>query len=343
LKFSYYKVFSIIFDSLYHYDASWCTLPYAGTAFIMKKLWTTDEIPHQKGRIAVVTGANSGLGYHTAQALALKGAKVIMACRSMEKGEVARLKILALDPEVEPELWYLDLASLKSVRTFSEKFHAVCERLDLLINNAGLMAIPLGRTAEGFEMQFGVNHLGHFALSAQLWQLLTQTPGSRIVQVSSLAHKFGRIRFEDLHWIKKYRKWDAYGMSKLANLLFIRELSVRIGRSNSEVIAAAAHPGYANTELQAKGARMKGKKMGADLFNLVNRLAAQPANKGALPTLYAATAEDVVQGALYGPRGFMRLWGWPEVDQPSEKHMDDGVAEKLWRVSESLTGADFTL
>jgi len=309
----------------------------------MKKLWSTDNIPHQLGRIAVVTGANSGLGYYTAQALAMKGAKVIMACRSMEKGEVARLQILALDPEVEPELWHLDLASLKSVRAFADKFHADSERLDLLINNAGLMAIPYGRTAEGFEMQFGVNHLGHFALSAQLWQLLSQTPGSRMVQVSSLAHKFGQIRFEDIHWSKNYSKWGAYGMSKLANLLFIRELAGRIARSKAEVIVAAAHPGYANTELQAKGAKMKGKKMGADLFKLVNRLVAQSAAKGALPTLYAATAGDVTRGAYYGPGGFLRLWGWPEVDQPSEKRMDDGVAEELWRVSESLTGTDFTL
>jgi len=277
----------------------------------MRKLWSTDDIPLQAGKIAVVTGANSGLGYHTARALALKGSRVIMACRSLEKGEVARQQILALNPEVEPEVWHLDLASLKSVRAFAEKFNVASESLDLLINNAGLMAIPYGKTEEGFEMQFGVNHLGHFALSAHLWLPLSLTPGSRIIQVSSLAHKFGQIRFEDIHWSRKYSKWGAYGMSKLAGLLFIHELAARIGRSKSKVIAAAAHPGYANTELQAKGAKMRGSKIGAGSFNLANRLVAQSAASGALPILYAATAQDVTRGAYYGPNGFLRLWGLP--------------------------------
>lgn len=307
----------------------------------MKKNWSADNIPNQKGRIAVVTGANSGLGYHTTMALALKGAKVIMACRSLEKGELARQQILAMNPDVELEVWHLDLASLLSVRTFTDRFHAYSDRLDLLINNAGLMAIPENRTEEGFEMQFGVNYLSHFALTAQLWQPLSSTPGSRIIQVSSLAHKFGSIRFEDIHWKRKYSKWGAYGMSKLAGLLFIHELAGRISSAKSGVIAAAAHPGYASTELQAKGARMKGKWLGAALFNLANGLIAQSAAMGALPTLYAATAEDVSQGAYYGPRGFMRLWGRPALDEPDRKQISDEVAEKLWRVSESLCGTDF--
>ena len=309
----------------------------------MKKNWTIEHIPGQEGRIAVVTGANSGLGYHTAMALALKGAKVIMACRNLEKGELARQQILAMDPLVEPELWQLDLSSLSSVKTFADKFKTAHKKLDLLINNAGLMAVPFGRTEEGFEMQFGVNHLGHFALSAQLWLPISLTPGSRIVQVSSLAHTFGKIRFEDIHWSKKYSKWGAYGMSKLANLLFIHELAGRIGRSDSEVIAAAAHPGYASTELQAKGAKMEGKRMGAGVFTLANRLIAQSAAMGALPTLYAATAEDISQGAYYGPEGFLRLWGGPAPDRPDSKRVSDEVAEELWRVSESLTGTEFAL
>ena len=307
----------------------------------MKKKWSVDNIPSQKGRIAVVTGANSGLGYHTALALALKGAKVIMACRSLEKGEKARQQILEMDPEAELEVWPLDLASLRSVRSFADKFNARGDRLDLLINNAGLMAIPENRTEEGFEMQFGVNYLGHFALTALLWQQLSRTPGSRIIQVSSLAHKFGRIRFEDIHWKRKYSRWGAYGMSKLASLLFMHELAVRIGRSDSEVISAAAHPGYASTELQAKGAKMRGKWFGAAFFNLANGLVAQSAAMGALSTLYAATAADVTQGAYYGPRGFMRLWGGPALDKPGRKQISDEVAEELWRLSESLTGADF--
>lgn len=299
-------------------------------------------MPSQQGRIAVVTGANSGLGKHTSQALARKGAKVIMACRNLEKGEWARQQILQQNPRVEPEVWQLDLASLASVEAFADRFLGSSERLDLLINNAGLMAIPEGRTREGFEMQFGVNHLGHFALSARLWKPLSRTAGSRLVQVSSLAHKMGRIRFEDIHWEKDYSKWGAYGMSKLANLLFIHSLAGRIDRSQGKVIAAAAHPGYASTELQAKGAKMKGSKTGARLFELANRLFAQSAAKGALPTLYAAAAGDVQQGAYYGPQGFMHMWGRPGLDRPEQKLMSDQVAEDLWKLSESLTGITFT-
>lgn len=309
----------------------------------MKKNWKNEDIPSQEGRIVVVTGANSGLGYQTAMALARKGARVIMACRNLEKGEAARQDILALNPLLEPEVWQLDLASLLSVKAFAEKFNAAGSRLDILINNAGLMALPLGRTEEGFEMQFGVNHLGHFALSARLWQALSQTPGSRLVQVSSLAHKFGKIRFEDIHWNKKYSKWGAYGMSKLANLLFIHELAGRIRKSGSGVIAAAAHPGYASTDLQAKGAKMEGKRMGAGIFTLANNLVAQSAAMGALPTLYAATAGDIRQGGYYGPKGILRMWGGPAPDAPDRQRVTDEVAEELWKVSESLTGTDFKL
>jgi NAD(P)-dependent dehydrogenase (short-subunit alcohol dehydrogenase family) len=307
----------------------------------MKEFRTAEDIPSQQGRIAVVTGANSGLGKYTAQALAGKGARVIMACRNLEKGEVARQQILQQKPQVEPEVWQLDLASLDSVKAFSDRFLDHSERLDLLINNAGLMAIPEGRTREGFEMQFGVNHLGHFALSARLWKPLSGTEGSRLVQLSSLAHKMGRIRFEDIHWEEKYSKWGAYGMSKLANLLFIHALAGRIERSRGKVIAAAAHPGYANTELQAKGAKMKGSKTGARLFELANRIFAQSAAEGALPTLYAATAGDVQQGAYYGPQGFMHMRARPGLDRPAQKLMSDQVAEELWKLSESLTGTTF--
>jgi len=308
----------------------------------MKNSWLSEDMPSQQGRTAVVTGANSGLGKHTSQALALKGAKVIMACRNLDKGEEAKQQILQHNPQVEPEVWQLDLASLDSVEAFADRFLDSHERLDLLINNAGLMAIPEGRTREGFEMQFGVNHLGHFALSARLWKPLYRTTGSRLVQVSSLAHKMGRIRFEDIHWEKEYSKWGAYGMSKLANLLFIHALAGRINRSRGNVIAAAAHPGYASTELQAKGAKMKGSKAGARLFELANRIFAQSAARGALPTLYAATARDVQQGAYYGPQGFMRMWGRPGLDRPAQKLISDQVAEDLWRLSESLTGTAFT-
>lgn len=308
-----------------------------------KKRWTADQIPQMAGKIVIVTGANSGLGYNTSRALALKGAKVIMACRSMERGYIARQSIVNEGDVVEPDVWQLDLASQKSVKQFALKFEASHQGLDLLINNAGVMAIPYQRTEDGFEMQFGVNHLGHFALTARLWPSLLKREKSRVVQVSSVAHKWGRIRFEDIHWEKEYKKWGAYGMSKLANLLFIHQLGSQLAGTGSSVIASAAHPGYADTELQAKGSRMKGSRLGAGAFNLANRLFAQPAAMGALPTLYAATAPDVDQGAYYGPSGWMKMHGWPAPDNPSQKLVTSEVAVKLWELSESLTGMKFEI
>lgn len=300
--------------------------------------WTARDIPPQNGRLAIVTGANSGLGFHTTSALALKGCRVIMACRNTEKGEKARELILLERPEYKPVVWQLDLASLNSVREFASRFKASHKHLDLLINNAGLMAIPYARTEDGFEMQFGVNHLGHFALTALLWERISKTPDSRIVNVSSAVHHMGQIRFQDLHWEHKYSKWGAYGMSKLSNLLFTHELARRLNKSSIQLTAAASHPGYADTELQAKGARMKGSRLGTTSFNLANWLVAQPAEKGALTTLFAATSGQVQQGALYGPDGFMHLLGWPAQDTPNKKRVNDEVAEKLWKVSEQLTG-----
>jgi len=305
------------------------------------KKWTLDQIPQQTGRIAVVTGANSGLGFFTTRALALKGAKVIMACRNLDKGEIARQAIINEGVAVEPEVWQLNLASLESVKQFALKFAATGTRLDLLINNAGHMAVPYERTEDGFEMQFGVNHLGHFALTALLWPILSKTVGSRVVQVSSLAHHFGKIRFEDIHWEKSYKKWGAYGMSKLANLLFVRELTNKLAESGDKVTVAAAHPGYADTELQAKGSRMKGNQLGAFSMNLLNKLVAQSGEKGALPSLYAATAKDVEQGAYFGPGGLMKLHGWPVPDSPNKKLVNNEVAGKLWNVSEALTSVEF--
>ena len=310
----------------------------------MKKIgWTVDEIPSQEGRVIVVTGANSGLGYHTSRALAQRGGRVIMACRNLERGEEARQRLMQESPLHVPEVWQLDLASLDSVKRFAKKYRDEEGQLDLLINNAGLMAIPYYKTEDGFEMQFGVNHLGHFALSARLWPLLSATTGARLVQVSSLAHLMGKIHFEDIHWEGKYNKWGAYGMSKLANLLFIHELTKRLSGGQVQVIAAAAHPGYANTELQAKGAKMKGSRLGADTFNLANRLVAQSPEMGALPSLFAATDPHVAPGDYYGPGGFMRLTGWPAPDKPSSSRVNSEVARQLWELSEKLTGVDFVV
>ncbi len=305
--------------------------------------WTALDIPSQAGRVAIVTGANSGLGFHTTKGLVKKGARVIMACRNLEKGEEARQKIIQMSPAQTPEVWHLDLSSLKSVEEFSLKYKSSFKSLDLLINNAGLMAIPHALTTDGFEMQFGVNYLGHFALTSHMWPLLLESTYARIVNVSSLAHRIGSIRFDDPHWEKDYSKWGAYGMSKLANLLFTIELGRRLNTSSIDMIAAAAHPGYANTELQAKGAKMKGSRLGASSFNLVNRIVAQSAEKGALPSLFAATAEDVEQGGYYGPDGLLRLTGWPSPDRPSEKRTDEKVADKLWEMSEQLTGLNIPI
>ncbi len=306
-----------------------------------KKKWTVDDIPQQDGKIAIVTGANSGLGFNTSKALALKGAKVIMACRNQEKGEMARQKIMNNRVAADPEVWHLNLASLESVEQFALKFAAAHKKLDLLFNNAGLMAIPYDRTEDSFEMQFGVNHLGHFALTARLWPLLSKTEGSRVIQVSSLAHYFGEIRFEDIHWEQGYKKWGAYGMSKLANLLFVRELARRVTETGGGVTVAAAHPGYADTELQAKSARMEGKQLGAKAMNLINKIVAQSGEKGALPSLYAATVDGVEQGAYFGPGGLLKMQGWPVQDSPSKKLVNNETADRLWVVSEALTGLEF--
>ncbi|MGW8315532.1 MAG: oxidoreductase [Bacteroidales bacterium] len=304
--------------------------------------WDQEMIPSQEGRVVVVTGANSGLGFQISRALAMKGARVIMACRNLSKGVEALRNVAAENPPVEPELRELDLADLSSVDAFATGITSL-DRLDLLINNAGLMAIPLQRTAEGFEMQFGVNHLGHFALTAKLWPLLRKTDGSRIVNVSSAAHRFGKIRFEDIHWEESYSKWGAYGMSKLANLLFTRALALKISQAGFQVLVAAAHPGYASTELQAKGAVMEGSRMKARFYDLANRLAAQTAWMGALPVLYAATAEGVGQGGFYGPGGLFRMKGWPAPELPDRKRMSDRDADQLWKLSEQLTGTEFRI
>jgi NAD(P)-dependent dehydrogenase (short-subunit alcohol dehydrogenase family) len=305
--------------------------------------WTAEDIPSQEGRIVVVTGANSGLGFYTSRALAMKGARVIMACRNLDRGEEAKQRIMAMEPEIEPELSQLDLSSLASVRSFVTQFQSEHKGPDLLINNAGVMAIPYRKTDDGFEMQFGVNHLGHFALNALLWPGIGEREGARIVSVGSMAHHFGKIRFGDIHWEKSYSKWGAYGMSKLSNLLFIKEMARRLEEAGSKVIAAAAHPGYADTSLQSKGMLMAGSEWKAGAFSLANRMLAQSAELGALPTLYAATAPEVESGQFFGPSGFMKLVGYPALERPNPGRVNDIVARELWKVSEKLTGHQFSI
>jgi NAD(P)-dependent dehydrogenase (short-subunit alcohol dehydrogenase family) len=286
-------------------------------------------ITDQTGRVAIVTGSTSGIGLETARVLACKGATVILAARDRFKGRTAVTEIRTAFPKAAVFFRELDLADLASVRRFASDVASDYERLDLLINNAGVMVPPYAKTKDGFERQFGTNHLGHFALTGLLIHRLEATPGSRIVNVSSIAHKMGRIDFSDLDWAqRKYKKWQAYGDSKIANLYFAYELSRRLARKNAHVIAAAAHPGWTATELQRHS------RPAAALTHIF----AQEVHMGALPTLYAAVAPEVQGGDLYGPSGFAELRGYPKKVTPNPLSLDREIAERLWAVSAELTG-----
>jgi NAD(P)-dependent dehydrogenase (short-subunit alcohol dehydrogenase family) len=289
--------------------------------------FTTADIPDMTGRSVIVTGANSGIGRAAARALAATGARIVLAVRSVDKGRAA-----AATMPGETEVRALDLASLASVREFAAAWEG---EIDLLINNAGVMVPPLTRTAEGFELQFGTNHLGHFALTNLLLEHVT----GRVVTVSSTGHRFGSIDFDDLNWERKpYKAWRAYGQSKLANLLFTAELQRRLTAAGSAVLATAAHPGYAATNLQFHSQRRS-----MDLISAIgNRLFGQDEDGGALPTLYAAIA-DIPGNSFAGPGGFMQQRGAPKLVERSAAAQDMDVARRLWDVSEELTGVRFPL
>ena len=303
----------------------------------MSDKWTAADMPDQSGRRAIVTGANSGLGYETALALAGKGAAVTIAVRDTGKGDRAAADIRARTPGAEIEVRRLDLADLASIDEFTwlwRESHP--EGVDLLINNAGVMAIPKRSTADGFEMQFGTNHLGHFALTGRLLDALR--PGSRVVTVSSQAHRMGTMNFDDLMGEGKYRTWGAYGQSKLANLLFMRELSERLRAAGLPIMSVAAHPGYASTHLQAAGPEMTGQAWKAKVMGVANKVLAQSAAMGALPTLYAATYPGITSGDYVGPDGFGEQRGHPRLVGLSGSARDEAAASRLWTVSEELTG-----
>ena len=302
--------------------------------------WTADQIPDQTGKLAVVTGANSGLGLIAARELARAGATVILACRNTEKGAEARRQIEAALPGVGLEVGRLDLASLGSVREFAQLFSAKHNGLDLLINNAGVMAVSRRRlTDEGFELQFGTNHLGHFALTALLIETMSGREDARVVNVSSGAHRMGRIDFDDLQGERSYRRWGAYGQSKLANLLFAFELDRRLRAAGSSIRSVAAHPGYAATNLQSAAAPPADRMF----MSFTNKIFAQSAEMGALPILYAATAADIEGGKYIGPGGFMEQRGYPKVVEARPSAYDEDVAARLWEVSEELTGIEFKI
>lgn len=294
-------------------------------------------VPDQTGRVIVVTGANSGIGWEAARMFAGAGAHVVLACRSEERGREAASRIEETTPGASTSVIPLDLSRLRSVRAFAATFADRHEALHVLVNNAGVMALPRSKTEDGFEMQIGVNHLGHFALTGLLWPRMRDAAAARVVNVASTVHWVGKIRWDDLHWERGYQKWPAYAQSKLANLLFTRELSRRVGAAGGDAIAVACHPGYASTNLQARGPQMTGSRMMERLFGLGNRTVAQTARMGALPTVHAATAPDVAGGEYYGPDGLLELTGRPSPARMSNRARDDEAAARLWALSERET------
>jgi NAD(P)-dependent dehydrogenase (short-subunit alcohol dehydrogenase family) len=303
--------------------------------------WTANDMPDQTGRTIAVTGGNSGIGLEAAKACAAAGAHVVIACRDPQRARGALESLREAVPGASVEALPLDLASLASVRDFAKAFLDRHPRLDVLVNNAGVMAIPRRTTADGFEMQLGTNHLGHFALTGLLLERLLATPGSRIVNVSSTAHRAGRIDFDDLHGERRYARWGAYGQSKLANLLFTFELARRLEAAGHPLKSVACHPGWAATNLQFAGAKMDGSRLMEQVARLGNRLFAQDAAMGALPTAYAATAPEVASGDYIGPDRFYETWGHPAKVGSSRRARDREAARRLWEVSEQATGVRY--
>jgi NAD(P)-dependent dehydrogenase (short-subunit alcohol dehydrogenase family) len=297
--------------------------------------WTTNDIPDQTARTAVITGANTGLGYETAAALAAKGAHVVLAVRNTDKGQAAADLISRRSPGASVAVQELDLTSLASIRAAAEQLRAAHDSIDLLINNAGVMFTPRSTTKDGFELQFGTNHLGHFAFTGLLLDHIVAAPGSRVVTVSSVGHRFARngIRFDDLQWEKDYSRVGAYGQAKLANLMFTYELQRRLRGTGT--IAAAAHPGGSRTELTRNLPPLLGAvtKLAEPLF--------QPAEMGALPQLRAATDPGVIGGQYFGPDGFGEQRGYPVVVASTRVSHDIAAQKRLWTVSEELTGVTF--
>ena len=295
--------------------------------------WTSEDVPGQQGRLAVVTGANTGLGFETAQVLAARGASVVLAVRDTEKGKRAAARIAGTAPGADVMVQHLDLTSLDSIRAAAGELRARHPRIDLLINNAGVMFPPKQATGDGFELQFGTNHLGHFALTGLLLEQMLPVPGSRVVTVSSQAHRIrARINFDDLQGERSYRRVAAYSQSKLANLMFTYELHRRLWHGMRATIAVAAHPGLAGTELTRNSPAIA-----AFFYARVSQKAAM----GALPVLRAATDPGVLGGQYYGPGGLFGARGYPKLAKSSGQSRDAAIQRRLWAVSEELTGVTF--
>jgi NAD(P)-dependent dehydrogenase (short-subunit alcohol dehydrogenase family) len=304
----------------------------------MPDKWTASDIPDQTGRFAVVTGANSGLGLVTARELARAGATVVVACRNTGKGEQAANTIRSAVPGASVEVRELDLADLASVHAFASRLAGERDRIDLLINNAGVMAPPRRVTVDGFESQLGTNHLGHFALTGLLLGMLLAAPQPRVVTLSSGAHRMGRINFDDLQGERRYQHWLAYGQSKLANLLFCFELQRRASAAGTSLESLAAHPGYAATNLQFAGPGIAAERW---MMWVANRVIAQSADMGALPTLYAATVPDLPGGTFVGPDSWGDMRGHPHIVTASGRAYDNEAAARLWEISDQLTGVHY--
>jgi NAD(P)-dependent dehydrogenase (short-subunit alcohol dehydrogenase family) len=308
----------------------------------MKQDWTEANVPDLSGRLALVTGANSGIGWDAARVLAEHDARVLLACRSPERAGEALQRLYDACPTADAQLLALDLADLDSVRRAAELVAREYDGVHLLINNAGVMATPAGRTAQGFELQFGVNHLGHFALTALLLPLIPNAPGARVINVSSSGHRPGRIDFDDLNWERRpYNPWRAYFQSKLANLLFTYELQRRLEGAGSAVAALAAHPGGSNTNLGNQNPGGLWNNLLHGLRPVLERYLLQSSAMGALPTLRAATDPDARGGEYYGPDGFLELGGHPVRVDSSPRSKDVEAARRLWQVSEELAGVKF--
>ena len=301
----------------------------------MSAKWTAADVPDRSGRVAIVTGANSGLGYDTAAVLAEKGAQVVLAVRNLDKGNEAADRIKKSSPNAVVSTQELDLTSLDNVRKAADELRAAHPRIDLLINNAGVMYVPTRETTnDGFEMQFGTNHLGHFALTGQLLDNILPVEGSRVVTISSVGHRIlARTHFEDPHLERKYNRVEAYGQSKLANLLFTYELQRRLKANGSPTVALAAHPGFSDTELM--------RYLPSFIPDFLWRMATQPAEKGALPTLRAATDPGAQGGQYYGPDGIGEVKGNPKVVASSAQSHNEDIQRRLWTMSEELTGVTY--
>jgi NAD(P)-dependent dehydrogenase (short-subunit alcohol dehydrogenase family) len=308
-----------------------------GNVLIMSQKWTSADVPDQSGRVAIVTGANSGLGYDTAAVLADKGAHVVLAVRNVDKGNEAADRIKAASPNAVVAVQELDLSSLDSVHRAADELRAAHPRIDLLINNAGVMYVPTRETTtDGFEMQFGTNHLGHFALTGQLLDNMLSVDGSRVVTISSVGHKFwflADIYFDDLQFERGYHRIKAYGQSKLANLMFTYELQRRLKLKGAPTVALAAHPGFSDTELM--------RYLPGFVPDFMWRPVTQPADKGALPTLRAATDPGAHGGQYYGPDGIGEIKGHPKVVESSAQSHKEELQRRLWTMSEELTGVTY--